>query len=135
MGYQEQLHWIQLKIYNYIKIIYLKKTYNILYINNDLEEVIIEETEDTTTETASETEPATETATETEPATESTNDGRWFAESDEDKLVFLRRDRDEKLLEGLDKYILQDFPITEEKRENGSYMKQALEFNSYTVFN
>ena len=79
------------------------------------EEVIIEETEDTTTETASETEPATETATETEPTTESTNDGRWFAESDEDKLVFLRRDRDEKLLES-DKYILQDFSYNRRKK-------------------
>lgn len=53
------------------------------------------------------------------------NDGRWFAESDEDKIFFLRKDRNIKLLES-DKYMIPDFPITEEKREEWKIYRQAL---------
>lgn len=86
-----------------------------------MEEVIIEGGEDTTNETDTENE--TEPATETESGP--TNDGRWFAESDEDKLNFLRIERNEKLLES-DKYMIPDFPITEEKREEWKLYRQAL---------
>ena len=48
----------------------------------------------------------------------------WTAPDDE-KIVFIRRDRNEKLLES-DKYMLSDFPITEEKREEWRIYRQAL---------
>ena len=38
---------------------------------------------------------------------------------------FIRRDRDEKLIES-DRYMLSDFPITEEKREEWRVYRKAL---------
>ena len=48
----------------------------------------------------------------------------WTA-PDNQKLDFIRRDRDEKLLES-DRYMLPDFPITEEKREEWRIYREAL---------
>lgn len=62
--------------------------------------------------------------TETETETETDTYVFWTAPDDQ-KMDFIRRDRDEKLLES-DRYMLPDFPITEEKREEWKIYRQAL---------
>jgi hypothetical protein len=61
---------------------------------------------------------------ETETETETDTYVYWTAPDDQ-KIDFIRRDRNEKLLES-DKYVLPDFPITEEKREEWRIYRQAL---------
>lgn len=60
----------------------------------------------------------------TETETETDTYVFWTAPDDQ-KMDFIRRDRDEKLLES-DRYMLPDFPITEEKREEWKIYRQAL---------
>ena len=62
--------------------------------------------------------------TETETETETDTYVYWTAPDDQ-KMDFIRRDRDEKLIES-DRYMLSDFPITEEKREEWRVYRKAL---------